>query len=73
MAVQIDTERLLVDLQDEIDQVTFTFLTERLWPIADEILRSTGYDAELDEDEYVESVENIARGMFDGIAKQVKV
>lgn len=73
MAVTIDVENLLVELQDEIDQTTFAFLTERLWPIADQILRDTGYDTELNEEEYIESVEKIARGMFDGIAKQVKV
>lgn len=73
MAVTIDTENLLSELQDEVDQVTFAFLTERLWPIADQILRDTGYDTELDNEDYVESVEKIARGMFDGIAKQVKV
>lgn len=73
MAVTIDVENLLVELQDEIDQTTFAFLTERLWPLADQILRDTGYDTELDNDHYVESVEKIARGIFDGIATQVKV
>ena len=73
MAVTIDVENILADLQDEIDQVTFAFLTERLWPIADEILRNSGVDTELDNDDYIESVEKIARGIFDGLSKQVKV
>lgn len=69
---KIDMQGLVRDLQDDIDEVTFTFMTERLWPIVTDMLIASGYDT-TDDIKMQNNVELIARGMLDGIAKQVKV
>lgn len=69
---KIDMQGLVRDLQDDIDEVTFTFMTERLWPIVTDMLIASGYDT-TDDIKMQNNVELIARGMLDGITKQVKV
>ena len=69
---KIDMQGLVRDLQDDIDEVTFNFMTERLWPIVTDMLIARGYDT-TDDIKMQNNVELIARGMLDGITKQVKV